>query len=69
MYHGDRTVRHNQVRAAFAEAAAAAAQMHPEREKAGLSPPAPQEDGLSILMGVARQICTCQGTRHMDRLP
>eukprot|EP00971_Amphidinium_carterae_P277567 5508846-Amphidinium_carterae.1 len=43
MCHGDSTVRRNQVRDAFADAAAA--QMHPEREKAGLLPPAPRTGG------------------------
>eukprot|EP00971_Amphidinium_carterae_P075590 1493473-Amphidinium_carterae.1 len=55
MCHGDRTVRHNQVR--DVADAAAAAQMHPEREKAGLLPPAPQEEGLGHRNG---QMFICQ---------
>eukprot|EP00971_Amphidinium_carterae_P085787 1697207-Amphidinium_carterae.1 len=53
MCHGDRTVRHNQVRDAFADVAASA-QMHPEREKAGLLPPSPQEDSISSCVGGRR---------------
>ena len=50
---GDRTIRHNAVRnICFEEAAAAGCR--PEREKAGLLPQRPQEDGLPTSRGARR---------------
>ena len=43
--HGDRTVRHNALRDAT-HAEASAANLNPERKKAGLLPARPQEDGV-----------------------
>ena len=45
--HGDRTVRHNSLRDLVFEEANDAG-MRPEREKAGLLPGRPQEDGLAV---------------------
>ena len=51
--NGDRTIRHNAVRNSFFDDAREAG-LRPEREKAGLLPPRPHEDGLRANAGSRR---------------
>ena len=67
MCSGDRTVRHNTVRDILYDEAVTGA-LNPHREKAGLLPPRPSEDGLKSV-GEARRLADIWLPRGMQGGP